>query len=63
MKSFQNSRLILLLQSGSLVFLMELEQKAIEKAMKKCEGNISRAAEMLGITRFALYRKLEKYEI
>ena len=27
--------------------LMELEQKAIEKAMKKCEGNISRAAEML----------------
>ena len=43
--------------------LMELEQKAIEKAMKKCEGNISRAAEMLGITRFALYRKLEKYEI
>ena len=39
--------------------LMELEQKAIEKAMKKCEGNISRAAEMLGITRFALYRKLE----
>ena len=43
--------------------LMELEQKAIEQAMKKCEGNISRAAEMLGITRFALYRKLEKYEI
>ena len=28
------------------------EQKAIEKAMKKCEGNISRAADMLGITRF-----------
>ena len=25
--------------------------------------NFSRAAEMLGITRFALYRKLEKYEI
>ena len=38
-------------------------EQAIQKAMKKCEGNISRAAEMLGITRFALYRKLEKYEI
>lgn len=42
--------------------LSELEQKAILKAMKKSEGNISRAAELLGITRFALYRKLEKYK-
>ena len=28
--------------------------------MKLSEGNISSAAEYLGITRFALYRKLEK---
>lgn len=43
--------------------LQELEQKAIRKAMKISEGNISRAAEMLGITRFALYRKLEKHPL
>lgn len=43
--------------------LTELEQKAIEKALQRSEGNISRAAELLGITRFALYRKLEKYKL
>lgn len=40
--------------------LEQLERRAIERAMKLSEGNISRAAEYLGITRFALYRKLEK---
>lgn len=40
--------------------LEQLERQTIEKAMRLSEGNISRAAEYLGITRFALYRKLEK---
>lgn len=40
--------------------LEELERAAIEKAMKRTSGNVSRAAELLGITRYALYRKLEK---
>lgn len=40
--------------------LSVLEKEAIERALRRAEGNISRAAEMLGITRFALYRKLEK---
>lgn len=40
--------------------LEQLERQTIEKAMKLSEGNISRAADYLGITRFALYRKLEK---
>ncbi len=37
-----------------------LEKETIDKAMKRCNGNISQAAELLGITRYALYRKIEK---
>lgn len=40
--------------------LEELERDAIDRAMKRADGNITRAAELLGITRFALYRKLGK---
>ena len=40
--------------------LEQLERCAIERAMKRSEGNLSRAAEHLGITRYSLYRKLEK---
>ena len=39
--------------------LEELELKAIQRAMKKAVGNVSNAAEMLGITRYTLYRKLQ----
>lgn len=40
--------------------LEALERDAIDRAMKRCGGNVSRAADLLGITRYALYRKLEK---
>lgn len=40
--------------------LEQLERQAVEKAMRLSEGNMTRAAEYLGITRFALYRKIEK---
>ena len=40
--------------------LEELERDAIQRAMKRADGNITRAAELLGITRYALYRKLSK---
>ena len=40
--------------------LKELEDMAIKRALKRCSGNVSNAAELLGITRYALYRKLEK---
>ncbi|MDR1756631.1 MAG: sigma-54 dependent transcriptional regulator [Culturomica sp.] len=40
--------------------LDKLESEAIEQALRRAEGNVSRAAELLGITRYALYRKLEK---
>lgn len=47
-------------EENEILNLEQLEKQAIEKAIKRSEGNISRAAEYLGITRFALYRKLEK---
>ena len=40
--------------------LEQLERTAIDRAMRRCSGNVSQAAELLGITRYALYRKLEK---
>jgi len=40
--------------------LERLEQEAIDRALNIAGGNVSRAAELLGITRFALYRKLNK---
>ena len=40
--------------------LEQIEQDAIEKALVRSGGNINKAADMLGITRFALYRKLRR---
>ena len=40
--------------------LEELEAHAVKRAMKLCAGNISSASELLGITRYQLYRKIEK---
>lgn len=41
----------------------KIEKKVIEDAMRKCDGNVSRAAHLLGITRQTLYRRLRKYGI
>jgi DNA-binding NtrC family response regulator len=41
--------------------LNDLEQKAVRKALSKHGGNVSQAAEELGISRRALYRRIEKY--
>jgi len=38
-----------------------LEKSTIRKALKQYEGNISQAAEALGLTRPALYRRMEKH--
>ncbi len=43
-------------------YLGSLEVKYIQKALKECGDNHTKAAEMLGISRFALKRKLEKHE-
>ena len=41
--------------------LDELEKKFIQKALLKYEGNISKAAKELGLTRTSLYRRMEKH--
>lgn len=41
--------------------LEEVEKMVLRKALKKHTGNISKAAEELGLTRASLYRRLEKY--
>jgi transcriptional regulator with PAS, ATPase and Fis domain len=48
------------LTNGSM-HIDEVEKMLIRKALKKYNGNITEAAEELGLTRSSLYRRLEKY--
>jgi DNA-binding NtrC family response regulator len=41
--------------------LEEMEQHLINQALERFRGNISKAAKELGLTRAALYRRMEKY--
>jgi DNA-binding NtrC family response regulator len=41
----------------------QLERAMIEKSLKHHQGNISKTADSLGLSRAALYRRLEKYRI
>jgi DNA-binding NtrC family response regulator len=43
--------------------LNDVEQEVIRQALRKSNGNLTRAAEELGIGRTTLYRKLEEYGI
>lgn len=43
--------------------LDDLEKNAILTVLDKNKGNVSKSAKELGITRAALYRRLEKYEL
>ncbi len=43
--------------------LDDLEKNAILTVLEKNNGNVSKSAKELGITRAALYRRLEKYEL
>lgn len=43
--------------------LEEAEKMLIQQAMDKHHGNISKAAKELGLTRAALYRRLEKHQL
>ncbi|RZJ87703.1 MAG: sigma-54-dependent Fis family transcriptional regulator, partial [Chryseobacterium sp.] len=43
--------------------LEEMEKMMVQKAIDKHKGNISRAAAELGLTRAALYRRIEKFDL
>lgn len=43
--------------------LEEMEKTMVQKAIDKHKGNISRAAADLGLTRAALYRRIEKFNL
>jgi len=43
--------------------LEEVEKAIINKVLKQAQGNITQAANELGITRTSLYRRMEKYDL
>ena len=49
-----------LLESGTIE---DVEKRMVEQILAKHEGNISRAAKELGLTRTSLYRRMQKYDL
>lgn len=63
-KPWDNDELIRVLKdaidnSKAVVPLDELEKEHVKKVVDRCNGNMSKAAELLGITRQTLYNKLK----
>jgi transcriptional regulator of acetoin/glycerol metabolism len=48
---------------SSTLNIEKLEIETIERALKKFNGNLTKAAKELGLGRTTLYRKMEKYGI
>lgn len=52
---------------ASMIFddynLEEVEKTVIRKALNKHDGNISKSAEELGLSRASLYRRMDKYDL
>jgi DNA-binding NtrC family response regulator len=48
---------------GPTIHLDSLEKWAIQQALRKHHGNVSKAADELGLTRGTLYRRMEKHEL
>lgn len=64
-KPWDNDELIRILKDAidrnqEVETLESIESNHVHKVVDKCHGNISRAAELLGITRQTLYAKLKK---
>lgn len=64
-KPWDNDELIRVLKDAidnnkQVVPLEQMETEHVRKVVEKCHGNISKAAELLGITRQTLYAKIRK---
>ena len=64
-KPWDNDELIHVLKDAidnnkRVVPLDQIETEHVRKVVEKCHGNISKAAELLGITRQTLYAKMRK---
>jgi len=47
----------------SVLNLESAEYNLVVSSLEKCQGNVKKAAEMLGISRRTMYRKMQKYNI
>jgi len=54
---------VMMSQESSILRIDEIEKSTILKAIERHDGNITKAARELGLTRTALYRRLGKYDI
>lgn len=41
----------------------EIEKNSLMEALANCQGNVSKAAEIMGLSRGTLYRRMKKYDI
>jgi two-component system, NtrC family, response regulator HydG len=54
---------VMMVQESTTLRIDEIEKSTILKAIERHDGNITKAARELGLTRTALYRRLGKYDI
>jgi two-component system, NtrC family, response regulator HydG len=62
-KDFQLNALNTMHEQPESLNLSHVERDVIRLALKKCNGNLTRASEELGIGRTTLYRKMDEYGI